>query len=219
MVILVCVVGLALNFVSYFYWISAEAWKKFFGSADCNGWPSAVFRVKRSYIWSIDLLNGQYVCSQYTVQYSVHCNAQFTDWGQLVVLLSEQVFPMNSIIARMVIVLYVAKWDHITWYQIMSRATFNSYNLLCLDGSGSLAGGLASTTESIVSVASHLLLCWSSKRSVRWLYKRYIGREETIGKAICWRGLIFEASCTYSKISPLPSLLISGGLTFGRIQY
>ena len=32
----------------------------------------------------------------------------------MVVLLSEQVFPMNSIIARMVIVLYVAKWDHIT---------------------------------------------------------------------------------------------------------
>ena len=27
-----------------------------------------------------------------------------------------------------------------------------------------------------------------------------------VSKAICWRGLIFEASCAYSKISPLPDL-------------
>ena len=34
----------------------------------------------------------------------------------------------------------------------------------------------------------------------------YIGREELVSKAIYRRGLIFEASCTYSKISPLPSV-------------
>ena len=46
--------------------------------ADYNGWPSAIFRVKRSHVQSIDLLKGQYVCSQYAVQYSVHFSAQFT---------------------------------------------------------------------------------------------------------------------------------------------
>jgi hypothetical protein len=42
--------------------------------------------------------------------------------------------------------------------------------------------------------------------SVRWLNYCYTGREGTVSKAICWRGLIFEASCAYSNISPLPSL-------------
>ena len=68
--------------------------------ADYNGRPSAVFRVKRSRVQSIDLLNGHTVRSQYTVQYSVHCSAQFIqepDGGQWVVVLSEQVLPMNSI--------------------------------------------------------------------------------------------------------------------------
>ena len=27
-----------------------------------------------------------------------------------------------------------------------------------------------------------------------------------VSKVTCWRGLIFEVSCAYSKISPLPSL-------------
>ena len=41
-----------------------------------------------------------------------------------------------------------------------------------------------------------------------------------VSKAICWRGLIFEASCAYSKISPLPDLLLKkGGLFFGTIRY
>jgi hypothetical protein len=48
--------------------------------------------------------------------------------------------------------------------------------------------------------------------SVRW---RYTGREETVSKAMCWRGLIFEASCAYSNISPLGR----GGLIFERIEY
>jgi hypothetical protein len=40
--------------------------------------------------------------------------------------------------------------------------------------------------------------------SVRWLNEHYIGGEETVSKAICWRGLIFEASCAYLNISPPP---------------
>jgi hypothetical protein len=37
-------------------------------------------------------------------------------------------------------------------------------------------------------------------------------RQRIVGKqSICWRGLTFEASCAYSKISPLPSLLLKGG--------
>jgi hypothetical protein len=54
--------------------------------------------------------------------------------------------------------------------------------------------------------------------SVRWLNERYTGREETVSKAICWRGLIFEASCAYSNISPLPvwamSIAEKGGAYF-----
>jgi hypothetical protein len=45
--------------------------------------------------------------------------------------------------------------------------------------------------------------------SVRWLNERYIGREETVSKAICWMGLYsrqVKASCAYLNISPLPCL-------------
>ena len=45
--------------------------------------------------------------------------------------------------------------------------------------------------------------------SVCWLDECYMGREEMESKAICWRGLIFEASCMYSKISPSPLWAIS----------
>ena len=54
---------------------------------------------------------------------------------------------------------------------------------------------------------------------VRWLSKCYVGGEEMVGKAICWRGLILKENL---KIIPSPVWITStaekAGLIFG-IQY
>ena len=67
--------------------------------ADYNGRPLAVFQVKRSHVRSINLLIGHFVRSLYTVQYSTVCivvhSLHYSQ--QWVAVLSQQVFPMNSI--------------------------------------------------------------------------------------------------------------------------
>ena len=54
----------------------------------------------------------------------------------------------------------------------------------------------------VVPVLAAVFKAQKENKLCTWLGECYIGEEKLVSRALCWRGLIYEAHRAHSKISP-----------------